>query len=256
MKVNLLFLFSVMLFILVGCTYETDRLNEANDKSSELQESTYKNPPKVTISNGVEGVIGVLGPYKWTYCCNNGKTISVQASSDAPPSLVQKKEPLKVTTGTTISIEFETPPINYEVKTWDEKNDVTGTYTKIDPIKHKGRTVFEIFATWEQGNASYSFLLDIEDESSSVTVTNTILLELKETEEVDIFTRAVAYSMKEPGIVNMANPQYQFSIGEESYFLWITEDSGTIMSTKDTHTIYSLSNSSVEEIYEFVCYKN
>lgn len=96
---------------------------------------------------------------------------------------------------------------------------------------------------------------DLLNESSSVTVTNTIFLELNETEEADIFTRTVAYSMKEPGIVNMANPQYQFSIGEESYFLWITEDSGTIMNTKDTHTIYSLTNSSVEEIYEFVSNK-
>lgn len=50
----------------------------------------------------------------------------------------------------------------------------------------------------------------------------------------------------------MTDPQYQFSIGEESYFLWITEDSGTIMNSKDTHTIYTLSSNSVQKIYEFV----
>lgn len=46
--------------------------------------------------------------------------------------------------------------------------------------------------------------------------------------------------------------KYQFSIGEESYFLWITEESATIMNTKDTHTIYTLSSSSIKEVYEFV----
>lgn len=77
-------------------------------------------------------------------------------------------------------------------------------------------------------------------------------IELEGTEEIDIFTKAVENAKKEPGIVNMANPQYQFSIGKESYFLWITEDSGTIMNRKDTHTIYSLSSSSVKEVYDFV----
>lgn len=78
------------------------------------------------------------------------------------------------------------------------------------------------------------------------------LLDLKGNYEIAIFNTAVSDSTKEPGIVNMANPQYQFSLDEESYFLWITVDNGTIMSTTDTHTIYSLSTSSIKEVYEFV----
>lgn len=82
--------------------------------------------------------------------------------------------------------------------------------------------------------------------------TKLIDLELKELEVIDVIKKAVSDSKKEPGIVNMTNPQYQFSIGEETYFLWITEKSGTIMNTKDTHTIYTLSDSSVKEIFELV----
>ncbi|MCZ8538603.1 hypothetical protein M9R32_15605 [Paenisporosarcina quisquiliarum] len=92
----------------------------------------------------------------------------------------------------------------------------------------------------------------LETSSETVTTTKAITIELKETEEIDLFTKAVNDSIKEPGIVNMTNPQYQFTIGKESYLLWIAEDSGTIMNTKDTHTIYSLPSSAVEEIYEFV----
>ena len=62
----------------------------------------------------------------------------------------------------------------------------------------------------------------------------------------------ILYSFGQPGIVNMTDPQYHFSIGEESYSLWITEDFGTIMNSKDTHTVYTLSSNSVQKIYEFV----
>lgn len=77
-------------------------------------------------------------------------------------------------------------------------------------------------------------------------------LELKKAEEIEVFEKALSDSKKEPGIVNMTNPQYQFSLGEDSFFLWINEKNGTIMNTNDTHTIYTLSSSSVKEVYEFV----
>lgn len=77
-------------------------------------------------------------------------------------------------------------------------------------------------------------------------------LELKKSEEIEVFEKALSDSKKEPGIVNMTNPQYQFSLGEDLYFLWIKEEYGTIMNTKDTNTIYTLSSSSVKEVYEFV----
>jgi len=92
----------------------------------------------------------------------------------------------------------------------------------------------------------------IESNSETVTATKVKFLELKEANEIDIFTSAVSHSKKHPGSVNMTNPHYRFSIGEDDFFLWINEDSGTIMNRKETHTIYELSSSSVKEIYEFV----
>ncbi len=80
----------------------------------------------------------------------------------------------------------------------------------------------------------------------------TIKLELLHKEDVDIFKNAVKNSKKEPGIVNMVSPEFHFSIDEESYFLWITKETGTIMNTKDTHTIYTLTKNSVKDVYEFV----
>ena len=77
-------------------------------------------------------------------------------------------------------------------------------------------------------------------------------LDLKGKYEIALFNTVVSDSTKEPGIGNVSNPQYQFSLGEESYLLWITVDNGTIMNVKDTHTIYSLSSSSIKEVNEFI----
>lgn len=88
--------------------------------------------------------------------------------------------------------------------------------------------------------------------SKSYSEARMITLELKEADEISIFNKTVNEATKEPGLVNMANPHYQFSIGGESYFLWIDANSGTIMNKKDTNTIYSLSGPSVQEINEFI----
>ncbi|MEC5424730.1 hypothetical protein QGM71_14680 [Virgibacillus sp. C22-A2] len=77
-------------------------------------------------------------------------------------------------------------------------------------------------------------------------------IKLKETNEIDIFSRAISDSNKEQGISYIAYPEYTFSLAEESYFLWVTENNGRIMNTKDTYTIYSLSDSSLKEVKEVI----
>lgn len=88
--------------------------------------------------------------------------------------------------------------------------------------------------------------------SKSPSETRMETLNLKEANEIALFNKAVNGATKEPGIVNMANPHYRFSIDGKSYFLWIDAISGTIMNTKDTHTIYSLSITSVQDINDFI----
>lgn len=66
---------------------------------------------------------------------------------------------------------------------------------------------------------------------------------------------AIKSAKKEPGIVNMADPQFKIHLGDESYFLWITNSNrlnGTIMNTEETHTIFSLSEQSSEELNEIL----
>ncbi|MDW0118639.1 hypothetical protein QTL97_17070 [Sporosarcina thermotolerans] len=71
-------------------------------------------------------------------------------------------------------------------------------------------------------------------------------------EVVNDFVKAFNNAVKMIGIVNMADPEYKVEIGEESYFLWINEERGTIMNLNDTHTIYTLSKSSAKKINELL----
>lgn len=64
--------------------------------------------------------------------------------------------------------------------------------------------------------------------------------------------KAFKKAKKEPGIVDMADPEYQVDFGENSYYLWVDERQGTIMDLDDTHTIYSLSEKSSKAVYKII----
>ena len=76
-----------------------------------------------------------------------------------------------------------------------------------------------------------------------------------EQEAVGIIKEAVDDAEKQPGIVDMADPQYKIVLGEEIYYLWLTRSDGTvgtIMNAEDTHTIYSLSKESTTQLNELL----
>ncbi len=76
--------------------------------------------------------------------------------------------------------------------------------------------------------------------------------ELTDSAEIRVIRQAFKGAKKQPGIVNMAEPQYRLELDKNTYFLWIGEDSGTIMNVEDTHTIYSLSSKSAKRVYEII----
>ncbi|RAP77237.1 hypothetical protein DL346_01675 [Paenibacillus montanisoli] len=70
--------------------------------------------------------------------------------------------------------------------------------------------------------------------------------------DISIFNTAFKRAKKNPGIADMADPHYKVELGKETYFLWITEESGTIENVNDTHTTYSLSKESAGEVYQLM----
>ena len=77
-------------------------------------------------------------------------------------------------------------------------------------------------------------------------------INITKTEEIEEFINAFNSAEKVPGIANTVDPDYQVIMGTENYYLWISDESGTIMNIEDTHTVYSLSESSAQKIFDLL----
>ncbi|MCF2943389.1 hypothetical protein [Paenibacillus tarimensis] len=68
------------------------------------------------------------------------------------------------------------------------------------------------------------------------------------------FTYAVRFANKQPGIVDIADPQYQFVLGERQYYLWVSDrySKGTLMKLPDTGTIYTIDESRTSGLLDII----
>ncbi|AZN42628.1 hypothetical protein [Paenibacillus albus] len=75
---------------------------------------------------------------------------------------------------------------------------------------------------------------------------------ISDTDDISVFSKAFKYAKKNAGIADMADPQYKVKLGKETYFLWITEEAGTIENVNNTNTTYSISKKSAGEVYQLI----
>ncbi len=143
----LIIVLSIALLLVAGCT----------NLSTEILK-----PPNLVISVDGKTIHLAVGTYSWSRENSDGTSTAIHADSDAPPGLVKDQEPVIVTSSSEMTFDFEIPPTEYEIRTWDEDYNVTGTYDKLDLSEHEGTIIFEVLAHWEQGTASYAFLLRVK----------------------------------------------------------------------------------------------
>lgn len=74
------------------------------------------------------------------------------------------------------------------------------------------------------------------------------LVTFKEKNEIKQLKKAFSSAKKQPGKVDIVDPQYKVELGGKSYFLWLSQEHGTIMNVEDTNTIYSLKDNSVANL--------
>jgi hypothetical protein len=148
--------------------------------------------------------------------------------------LVEVSEVMDVTKGKLVSV-------GYSKKPSDRKEALLGIHS------------YPVFLLYDHQKLVH-MTTDLEEIVNffSTTDKNVKRLVLEEPNEMAIFKKAVDEATQIPGIANMASPHYRFTLDGESYFLWIDEESGTIMNTKESHKLYSLSNSSIKEINDFL----
>lgn len=94
--------------------------------------------------------------------------------------------------------------------------------------------------------------VDVYEMESFSVIKKDSLTSYTDSKAVSNLVKAFNKAKKEPGIVNMVDPEYKVEFGEESYYLWISKEQGTIMNLDDTHTIYTLSKNSANTIYKLL----
>ncbi|MCM3729959.1 hypothetical protein M3226_31055 [Neobacillus cucumis] len=94
--------------------------------------------------------------------------------------------------------------------------------------------------------------IDVYQMVSFSDVKENSLISFTDSKDVINFVKEFKKANKEPGIVDMIDPEYKVNFGDESYFLWLNEEHATIMNVKDTHTIYTLPKSSTNTINQLL----
>jgi len=76
-----------------------------------------------------------------------------------------------------------------------------------------------------------------------------IITDLK---DINILETSFNGASKNPGITDRIDPNYKVDLDNETYFIWINDDSGTIVNVNDTDTTYTLTEESVKEVNEVI----
>jgi len=77
---------------------------------------------------------------------------------------------------------------------------------------------------------------------------------IKDKEAVKQFTYAVRFADKQPGMADMPQPPYQFTIGDKQYYLWISDEfgQGTLMKLPNTGTTYGIDESRTSKLWDIL----
>lgn len=117
--------------------------------------------PSITTADGKK-ITAMRGSYCW-----RNKSTGVCADSDAPPAIIAHYQtmPITVASEDEIHIRFSKPPIESGVNQWTNDNDAVATQMSGDLFtapKQQGVYIYDVYAHWEQGSASYAFVIEVQ----------------------------------------------------------------------------------------------
>lgn len=165
MTLRQLFLMSILISMMVGCSSKNPLVQNARDMntSSENLESISQNPPQMKIEINGEQFMAALSGYAWSYFDPEENAMAtVQAESISPSELLGNRSAPKVNSKTSIQFKFETDPLSYKVTIWEAEKNLKSSSDMVVLDGQTGRTIYEVTATWEQGTAHYFFPLMVE----------------------------------------------------------------------------------------------
>lgn len=169
MKNVLLSLSFIMIFGLIGYTHTNESESEQNDGSrsnEKIQEVNLihnEKPPTLTLTVGEDVIHAKLGGYSWSYLdTKTEQMVRVEAESLPSTEIVDIENAVSVNLIENIKINFENEPIEYEIRAYDKINNVIATYHEFKDVKEKGKTIYDIVVTWDNGKVIYVAALDVQ----------------------------------------------------------------------------------------------
>lgn len=103
------------------------------------------------------------GGYQWER--KKGSQVEIVTTDHASINqMAEKIEPIRVDAMEVLSIRFEDEP-NYELHLWNEtgrEQEISVENNQFTAPVEKGIYVYEVFATWENGERSFAFVLEIQ----------------------------------------------------------------------------------------------
>lgn len=159
MKLNSLF-FAVIfiLFLLTGCASDpSEVVNGAEEPSSDF-------PPSMTGTVIVNGKTYEMeeGNSMWERKKGEESEV-VQTDASSPSQIAESFNAIKVEPNTDILIEIEKDPLQ-SVYLWNEDErdqEIKLADNHFAAPSSEGRYVYEVFAKWQNGEVSYTFVVDV-----------------------------------------------------------------------------------------------
>ncbi len=132
------------------------------DSGVNIEEDFPPNPHGVVIINEIEYSMG-KGGYRWEK--KEGLTMQVVTTDAASPNQIAANfEAIQVTTPSEVTIAFDSNP-QISVFLWnkDERDkEVAQSNGKFEAPLEEGRYIYEVFAEWKNGAASYTFVIEVD----------------------------------------------------------------------------------------------
>ncbi|AQQ52625.1 hypothetical protein [Planococcus lenghuensis] len=123
----------------------------------------FIHPPALTVRAGDEVKVIEAGTSEWTYTDPSSETVSTSGIAPPRQELMASLDPLLVRSNEGIAFEFGLEPLKTDLEVWKADGSSLPISEKPDLSGFEGVTVFELTATWEQGNGQYVFALDIQN---------------------------------------------------------------------------------------------
>ena len=105
----------------------------------------------------------------------------------------------------------------------------------------------------EQRNADKLILHQMERFGELRESTRT---EVTDAQTIELFADAISRADKLQGVANVVDPDFQLDFGGKTFYLWVSEDQGSVMDESDTHALYTLKAKDAEALYSYLSSEN